>query len=191
MSAEPRRFMSPEEYLAMERDSETKHEYLDGEVYAMTGASENHNMIQLNIGTSLRTQVRGRSCRVYPSDMRVKVRRTGLYTYPDLSVVCGQRELEEDEFYTLVNPSVIIEILSPSTERYDRGKKFAHYKMIESLQEYLLVAQDAVSVEHYMRPTEGHWRAVTYVDLDAVITLSSIGCTLRLADIYEDIELPG
>lgn len=190
MSAEPRRFMTPEEYLALEQESESKHEYLNGEIYAMTGASRQHNIITLNVGTSLRIQARGKPCQVYPSDMRVKVRKTTLYTYPDVSVVCGKQDLEDTGTATLLNPTVIIEVLSPSTERYDRGRKFLHYQMIDALQEYLLVAQDMVRVEQYVRQSPNQWMFTTYAQLDEVITLPSISCTLRLADIYEDVDFP-
>lgn len=179
--------MTPEEYLKFERESEEKHEYFAGEIFAMTGASLNHNVITLNVGAMLHAQLRKRPCTVYPSDMRVKTPLRTLYTYPDISVVCGTPQLEDDKFDTLLNPIVIIEVLSPSTEMYDRGKKFQHYRTIPSLQEYLLIAQDSVRVEHYVRG-EGQWIFTDAANLDAVLKLPSIDCTLALSEVYEKVN---
>jgi Uma2 family endonuclease len=145
--------LTPEEYLAIERDSAEKHEYVAGEVVAMAGASRRHNLIQTDTGTSLNVQLRDRPCEVYPSDMRVKVSTLGIYTYPDITVVCGEPDLEDAEQDTLLNPTVIIEVLSPATERYDRGLKFHRYQLIPSLRDYLLIAQD--------RPWSSTMRVVT------------------------------
>ncbi|MBZ0289024.1 MAG: Uma2 family endonuclease [Anaerolineae bacterium] len=182
----PKTHMTPEEYLTFERASEEKHEYYAGEIFAMTGASENHNLIAGSTYAALYAQLRKRPCNVYPSDMRVKVHATGLYTYPDITIVCGTPELEDNNIDTLLNPTVIIEVLSPSTEAYDRGKKFRHYKTIKSLQDYILISQDSMRIEHFaLRDNE--W---VYADAEvpnAVITLPSIDCTLRLSDVYEKI----
>ena len=142
---------TPEEYLARERQTSGKSEFYGGEIFAMTGASRWHNLIVSNILRELSSQLKGRPCVAYPSDMRVKVSTTGLYTYPDVVVVCGDEQFEDTEQDTLLNPTLIVEVLSPSTVRYDRVEKSAHYRKLDSLQEYLLVAQDRPHVEHYAR----------------------------------------
>ena len=180
--------LTPAEYLAFERESETKHEYVAGEVFAMVGASRRHNLIQMDTGTSLNTQLRGRLCEVYPSDMRVKVGALGVYTYPDITVVCGKVELEDAEQDTLLNPTVIIEILSPSTECYDRGLKFHRYQLIPSLRDYLLIAQDRPLVEHFTRDDAGRWILVQQAGSGEQIHLASLGCVLDLAEMYRKIE---
>jgi Uma2 family endonuclease len=187
MSAVPQTKWTPEEYLAFERVSEIKHEYFNGEIFAMTGSSRNHNRITIKTGTILLNQLGQRRCDVFASDMRVKIKKIGKYTYPDVSVVCGEPEFEDQEVDTLLNPNVIIEVLSPSIENCDRGKKFQHYRTIESLQEYLLISQDSVSIEHYVRQGE-KWVLTDAKTLDTVLTLPSIDCTLALADVYEKVE---
>ncbi|MDX1654593.1 MAG: Uma2 family endonuclease, partial [Candidatus Competibacteraceae bacterium] len=133
---------SVEEYLALERRSELRHEYLDGAIYAMVGASPAHNLIVTNVVGELRQQLKRRPCRVYATDQRVRVRSTGLYTYPDLVVSCGGERFDERDQRTLLNPLLIVEVLSRSTESYDRGAKFEHYRRIPELQEYLLIDQE-------------------------------------------------
>ena len=187
MSAQPKLYISVADYLAGERSSDTKHEYYAGEVFAFAGGSEQHNLIIGNVLASLHAQLRKRDCTVYPSDMRVKVSRTGLYTYPDVVVVCGTAQFEDEERDTLLNPTVIIEVLSPSTEKYDRGKKFQNYRTLNSLAEYLLVAQDAYRIEHYIRQPNQQWLLSEATSLDATIELPSINCTLSLADVYEKV----
>ena len=150
MPAMPKPLLTPEEYLARERRAETKSEYLRGEVFAMAGASRAHNLIASNAAGELRQQLRDRPCEVYPSDMRVKVSPSGLYTYPDVTVVCGEPQFEDAEVDTLLNPKVLVEVLSPSTADYDRGGKFTHYRRLPSLQEYVLISQDRPLVEHYV-----------------------------------------
>lgn len=187
MSALPKSLrMTEAEYLEFERASETKHEYIAGEVFAMTGASEAHNLITSNVIFLLRSQMRGRPCKVYPGDMRVQVRASGLYTYPDISVVCGEAQLADTHLDTLINPLLIVEVLSPSTELYDRGRKFQHYRHIESLREYVLIAQDAPRIERFVRQGDV-WQFSDAVGLDASLELPSIGCTLALADVYEQV----
>jgi Uma2 family endonuclease len=181
------KYISPEEYLRMERASQEKHEYFKGEVFAMTGASENHNIVVGSSYSALYMQLRKRPCQIYPSDMRVRIPTTGLYTYPDISVVCGTPEFEDDGLDTLLNPTVIIEVLSPSTEQYDRGKKFQHYRTIVSLQEYILIAQDSIRIEHFARQGE-QWILTDAKMIDSVITLPSIECTLALSDVYEKVN---
>lgn len=189
MSALPKTIMTPEEYLAFERIHEVKHEYVQGEIFAMTGASWNHNRIVANALASLHMQIRRGPCNICPSDMRVKSSPRN-YHYPDVVVVCGDPQFEGNEFDTLLNPTVIIEVLSPSTEAYDRGKKFEFYRALPSLQEYLLIAQDRVSIDHYVR-REGQWWLTSANRLEDTITLPSIDCTLALADVYEKIAFDG
>src|SRR5713226_9264432 len=187
MSQQIKPFISPQEYLRLERQSEYKSEYLNGEIFAMTGASRKHNLVTTNISSSLHRQLKGRPCEVYAVDMRVKVRATGLYTYPDVAVVCGDPQFEDEQVDTLVNPTVLIEVLSPSTERYDRIAKTSYYRTIDSLAEHLLVAQDEIRLEQYVRQPDGQWLPSEYVTLDAVVNLPSIECTLKLSDVYDRI----
>jgi Uma2 family endonuclease len=187
MSVEPHRRVSIETYLAAERQAETKSEYLDGEVFAMSGASRRHNLIALNVAASVHGQLRGRACEAYAGDMRVHVPATGLYTYPDVTVVCGEPRFDDSELDTLLNPTLVIEVLSPSTEGYDRGKKFVYYRTLESLREYVLVAQDEIRVELFTRQGDGHWLLSEAGRVDETISLASIGCELRLADVYERV----
>jgi Uma2 family endonuclease len=180
-------FISPEEYLRRERQAEHKSEYLNGEIFAMGGASEARNLIAGNIFGELRPQLRERPCRAYISDMRVKVRSNGLYTYPDVVVVCGEPEFEDEEVDTLLNPTILIEVLSRSTERYDRIAKTSYYRTMDSLAEHMLVAQDEIRLEQYVRQPNGQWLLSEYVTLDAVVNLPSIECTLKLSDVYDRI----
>lgn len=178
---------TPNEYLAMERTSEEKHEYLDGEIYSMSGASRKHNLVMANALASLHSQLRQSPCVVFPSDMRVKV-NARMYTYPDISVVCAPPEFEETIQDTLLNPTLIIEVLSPSTESYDRGRKFQHYRTLPSLQEYLLISQDAARAEQYVRQPDNTWLLSDAVGLEASLELRSIYCRLSLADVYEKVS---
>lgn len=180
---------TPEEYLAYERRNEFKSEYLNGEIVAMTGASRKHNRIVLNLAFSLHGQLRkNKSCEVYANDMRVRVLADNLYTYPDVVAACGEPRFEDDEVDTLLNPVLIAEVLSRSTERYDRGAKLRHYKTIPSFVEYLFVAQDRIQVDHSLRDAEGRrWVSTQTEDLNATLVLPSIGCTLLLADIYDRV----
>lgn len=180
--------MSEADYLASERESEVKHEFIDGRVYAMSGASEAHNLIAGSIYVSLYTQLRGRPCKIYPSDMKVRTPSTRSYTYPDISVVCGDAQFDGDLRDILLNPSVVIEVLSPNTERFDRGRKFQRYRELESLQEYVLVAQDSPHVERFARQDNGLWQLSEAHGLQASLPLTSIDCVLRLAEVYEQIS---
>lgn len=181
--------MTTEEYLKFERASEIRHEYYDGEIFAMTGAKVNHNRIGSNINRFLGNQLADRSCDVFLSDMRVKIQGVDKYTYPDVVVVCGDLELEDEKFDTLLNPVVIIEILSNSTELYDRGEKFAHYRLIPSLQEYILISQYHCKVEKFIRGDDGIWRIFDpYTNIDTKIKLESIDCRLLLSEIYHRVK---
>lgn len=189
MASQAKPTYTVEEYLALERAAEYKSEYLAGEIVAMSGAGEPHDTITINIAGALHTQFRGRPCRVYASDMRVRVTSTGLYTYPDVVAVCGPREFADDQRDTLLNPALICEVLPPSTEAYDHGKKFGHYRRLESLQDYLLVAQDETRVEHYTRQGDA-WLLYEARDLSDTIRLPSLESELTLAAIYENVEFP-
>jgi Uma2 family endonuclease len=177
--------MTAEEYLELERRSEEKHEFLDGEMFAMSGASADHNNIVWNIAGILHSQLRGGPCRASIADMRLQVTATGLYTYPDIVVACGERRFGELD--TLLNPILIIEVLSPSTEAYDRGKKFGHYRTIETLQEVVLVSQDRIDVERFSRQPKGDWLLSEAKRLEDRLSLPAIGCELLLAAVYEGI----
>jgi Uma2 family endonuclease len=189
-TADPARMVyTPEEYLARERMAEAKSEYLDGEVLAMAGASRVHNLIRVNLSRELSQQLRGRPCEAYTADMRVRVSRTGLYAYPDVVVACDEIQFEDDQVDTLLNPVVVIEVLSPKTEAYDRGEKFAHYRRLDSLQEYLLVSQDKVRVERYVRQGD-QWVLTELSAPDDILQIDAIECSVRMADVYERVELP-
>src|SRR6266404_1708800 len=151
MSSVPKTFLTPEQYLEIERKAEFKSEYFQGEMFAMAGAREAHNLIALNLAAALHPQLRARPCRAYISDMRVRVSATGLYTYPDILVVCGEPQFLDERRDTLLNPNLIVEVLSPSTEAYDRGRKFEHYRSVESLSEYLLVSSERIIAELFTR----------------------------------------
>ena len=179
--------LTPEEYLARERKALTKSEYRDGRIYAMPGASREHNVITGNTLVEIHVQLRNRVCEVYPSDMRVKVSSTGRYTYPDVVVVCDEPQFEDSHFDTLLNPTVLIEVLSPSTAAYDRGDKFAAYQKLDSLREYVLISQDSVCVEHYLRQAQD-WNLTEFRSLDDVFSLVSIGCELSLQAIYAKVQ---
>jgi Uma2 family endonuclease len=192
MAAMPQRpnslYMTEADYLEFERKSKVRHELIDGQVIAMAGASWEHNQVFGTIFASLFAQLRGKPCRVNPSDQRLKVMTTGLNTYPDISVVCGEPIFAGDEFDTIINPILIIEILSPSTEAYDRGEKFQHYREIETLKDYLLISQDKARIERYSKQKDGAWLLIDAIGLDTSIVIPSIACTLALADVYENIE---
>ncbi len=181
--------LTSEEYLALERKAEYKSEYLDGEIFAMTGASRKHNLIATNILSILHQLLKGKPCEVYPGEMRVKVPAVGLYTYPDVTVVCGHPNFEDDYVDTLLNPTVLIEILSKSTERYDRIAKSRFYRTLDSLAEHLLVAQEEYRIEQYVRLPDGSWSSFETTSLDGTVELQSIGCSLAFRDVYDRVSL--
>ena len=182
---------TPQAYLQMERCATTRSEYVNGEIFAMSGASRGHNRLTVSIVSELDLQMKGRTCNVYVNDLWVKVNETGMYTYPDVVVVCGEEQFEDEELDTLLNPTVIIEVLSPSTEAYDRGGKFAHYRQVASLSEYLLVSQETLHVEHYIRQPDGQWLLSYASGGEAVVDLPTIGCRLSLAEVYKKTGLLG
>ena len=180
-------YLTPEEYITLERKATLKSEYLSGEIVAISGASIAHNYITVNTATELYNQLIEGSSRVFASDMRVGISSAVSYFYPDIVVVCDKPRFEDDVFDTLVNPQVIIEVLSTSTENYDRGGKFDRYQQLESLQEYILISQDQIRVEHYLRQGEA-WVPSELGALEDVMLLPSIGAELSLHQIYRFVE---
>ena len=178
--------LSIPEYLAFERQAETKSDYLEGEIFAMAGASRQHNRIVLNLALALETQLEERDCEVFTSEMRVRT-PTDLFTYPDVVVVCGPARFDDSDLDTLLNPIVVIEVLSKSTEAYDRVTKLSHYRTIPSLQEILLVAQDKVNVEQLVRQTGSEWLFREVADLELGVELPSIRCALTLRRVYRRV----
>jgi Uma2 family endonuclease len=187
MVSQPVQYLTPQEYLALERAAETKSEYIDGMLVAMAGATKEHGIITLNFASEIHQQLKSRPCIAFTQDMRVRIVEGGMYSYPDVVVVCEPPQFEDDEFDVLLNPTMIVEVLSQSTEAYDRGLKFRRYRRRPSLQEYVLVAQDRAVVERYSRHGD-HWVLTEVTGLDASIDLPSIGCTLALRDIYDKVE---
>ena len=187
MSVQPKTRYTLQEYLDLERSGEARHEFLDGEVFAMGGASWSHGVIVSNLVRRLGNQLEGRDCQVMSSDLRVKVSIAGLYTYPDITVVCGKPQLEQPGD-TLLNPQAIVEVLSDSTEAYDRGKKFEHYRAVESLTDYLLVSQNEVLVEHYSRQPDGRWIYSAANKVADSVPVATLDCVLSLAEVYDNVE---
>jgi Uma2 family endonuclease len=188
MSAQRTFFLSPAEYLEQERRAEHKSEYFQGEVFAMAGASRRHGLIVTNLVRELGQQLKGKPCEVYASDLRLRVTPAGLYTYPDVMVVCGDIQFADDQKDTVLNPVVLIEVLSESTRDYDRGRKFEYYRTLPSLKEYLTVAQDKPHIEQWTRQQEDRGLLVEFHNLSQGIPLASIACTLPLAEIYDKID---
>lgn len=188
MALPAKHFVTPEEYLVTERKAETKSEYFQGEVFAMAGAKRAHVRITVNLAISIGGALRGKTCEAFNGDMRVKVGATGMYTYPDFTVVCGKPIFEDENVDTLVNPTVVFEVLSPSTEAYDRGAKFAHYERLDSIKEIVLIDQSRVRIERHVRIEEGRWLRETYHSLESAIRLDAIGIALSLAEVYERVE---
>jgi Uma2 family endonuclease len=177
-----------DEYFELERKGEEKHEFLRGAIVAMAGASTRHNLIAANLIAALRASARGGPCRVLTGDQRIHVESTGLYTYPDVTVVCGGMQFHPKHPDTLLNPKIIVEVLSDSTEAYDRGAKFAHYRSVPSLEEYVLVSQIERRIEHYRRVDGGQWLLTEIKGHEGALPLPALGCELRIADAYEDVE---
>jgi Uma2 family endonuclease len=172
----------------MERSSGQRHAYYRGEIFAMGGASPDHNQIVANTLVSLSLQFKQRPCRVWANDMRVKVNASGLYTYPDIVAFCGEAKYDDAQKDTLVNPAVIIEVLSESTEAYDRGEAFSHYRQIDSLREYLLISQDKPRIERYVRQADNKWLLEEVNGVESTMRLEAIDCELRLAEVYDRVE---
>lgn len=191
MNPNPIPRMSPEEFLEFERSSDERHEYRNGEIFAMSGAKRAHNLISVNLAAELRTGLKGRDCETYASDMRIWVGIAALYTYPDMVVVCGELQFLDTTQDTLVNPTVLIEILSESTEAYDRGRKFEYYRKIDSLKEYILIAQTHPYIEKYVKHGDGFWLLSEIAGIDSFLKIESIDCTIPLAEIYDKIDFGG
>jgi Uma2 family endonuclease len=188
VSTQPKTFLTEEQYLEIERKAEYKSEYFAGEMFAVAGAKEGHNLITLNLAADLHQQLRNRPCRVYSNDMRVKIPTAGLYTYPDVIAVCGEPQFRDEQRDTLLNPNLVVEVLSPSTEAYDRGRKFEHYRSIGSVSEYLLVSSDRIQVDLYARQADGRFLLTAASDLQETLELQSVGCRITLSALYEKVE---
>jgi Uma2 family endonuclease len=187
MSTQPKALLTPEEYIAIEREAEYKSEYYDGVMYAMAGARAAHDLIAWNLHGELHNAFRSRPCLGFTSDMRVRTVARH-YTYPDSSALCGEPEFLDERRDTLLNPSLIVEVLSRSTEAYDRGRKFELYQSISSLREYLLLASDRVHADLYTRQENGLWLRGSAGGLEDVVMLESVGCKLKLADLYDKVD---
>jgi Uma2 family endonuclease len=184
-----KKFYSIQEYLEMENEALEKHEYYKGEIFAISGASATHNIISVNIISALKISLKGKKCRPYGSDMRVNIPENSLFTYPDISIFCGEViTLREDE-NTAIQPTVIIEILSPSTRNYDRGEKFMLYRAIPSLKEYILVDSESIHVEHFAINKEGLWQLKEHSTSQEKIFIETLDLRLPLKEIYEDSQL--
>ncbi|HEX8282283.1 MAG TPA: Uma2 family endonuclease [Pyrinomonadaceae bacterium] len=181
-------YVTPEEYLAAERLSETRSEYLDGGVYPMTGASLNHGRIVVNVATELALQLRERDCDVLVTDMKVRLQESRKFFYPDVVVLCGAPRFHDERKDTITNPDIVVEVLSPSTEAFDRGAKFKAYQTIESLKEYLLVAQERPFIEQFVRSETGKWEYAAAIGLESSLALPSIECKLDLGAVYKRVE---
>ena len=190
MASNPITKLTEQEYLAIDRAAEVRSEFFDGEMWAMSGGSMRHSRLAMNISGELYNALRGGNCQAFTSDLRVRVMPRRMYAYPDVTVVCGKPMLADDRQDILLNPTVIFEVLSPTTEKYDRGTKFRYYLTIDSLKDYILVDQFAMRVEQYTRGTEGAWTFRAYQQPEDAVKIDSIGVSLPLARIYDRVELP-
>src|SRR5437016_2130566 len=190
MSAVPKRLLTPQEYLAQERRADFRSEFLGGEVFAMAGTTFEHCLIKDNLAREAGYQLKDGPCRVVTSDLRVKITPTGLYTYPDIVFVCDKPQFEDETLDTLLNPRAIVEVLSDSTEKYDRGAKFRHYRQIASLQEYVLVAQDQALMERFVRQADESWLLTVFADLGRIFEFTSIPVRVPLAEVYRGVPFP-
>ncbi len=198
-SPQARIHFTEDEYLSIERASEEKHEYIDGRIYAMAGESEEHNTICVNLASEFRTQLKSSSCRVFSKDMKVrtgpepKLFRSprGFFSYPDVIIVCGERQYHDKFRDVLLNPTLIVEVMSESTEVFDRGNKFQRFRTwLPTLTEYLLVSQTAPIIEHFHRRENGEWLLTTCEGLESIVKIGSIGCTLKLREVYDGVAFP-
>jgi Uma2 family endonuclease len=187
MSRVPQQRYTAAEYLSLERTSDVRHEFADGQMVAMSGGSLWHAIICDNLLVRLTSRLSGSSCKPFSASLRVKIQATGNYTYPDLSIVCDERQMEDGRNDTLLNPKVLIEVLSPSTESHDRGWKFRNYQLIPSFEEFVLVSQDEPRVERFLRQGDVGWLMTHVSGLDQTVRIESIGCELPLAEIYKEV----
>jgi len=178
------------DYLNRERDSLEKHEYRDGEILAMSGGSARHSLISANVIRELGNRLKGKPCRVYDSNLRIRIPRSVLYTYPDASVVCDAPQVDPDDPLkeTVINPTVVVEILSPSTEAYDRGEKFGRYRQLDSLKQYVLVSQSMPRIELFLRHGDGAWLFTAFSGVEATADLASLRITLALSEVYAGVD---
>lgn len=189
MSTAEQPLLTPRQYLDLERVVDTKHEFFHGETFAMSGASRNHNRINVNLARRLAEQFDNGPCEVFANDMRVKVESSGLYTYPDIAATCDQPKFEDMHVDTLLNPQLLIETISESTEKYDRGSKFSQYRNIASLKDYVLVSQNDPRVEVFSRQEDGSWLMRVTDSLSESVTIPSTGTRLQMKDIYARVEM--
>ena len=189
MSTQKIKKLTPEEYLEIERNAEFKSEYYNGEMFALAGASYVHNKISSNIHVSLANQLKGKVCQVFQSDLKIMEQISGLFTYPDIVTICGKPEFYDEEKDVIVNPTVIMEVLSKSTETYDRGFKFELYRRIDTLKDYFMVSQEKVSIEYYSRNADNSWTLKEFNDINQSIEIKSIECILELKDVYYKVDL--
>jgi Uma2 family endonuclease len=186
--AQDKPFITPEEYLRLEREAPYKSEYYNGEMFAMAGGSPTHSVLTASVIGALTSLLRGKRCAPYDSNLRVFIPGTGLYTYPDISVICGPLELVPGHEDMIVNPTLLVEVLSDSTEAYDRGQKFMHYRALPAFAEYVLVSQREPMVEVFFRQGDGTWQLTPVRGREATVRLQSLGVELRLAEVYERVE---
>lgn len=183
-------FITPEDYLAFEREAEERHEYWDGHIYAMAGESLNHSIICANISGEIHARLKGKRCHTLSPNMKIGASQSAKFFYPDLPVVCGEPVFHDQKRDVLINPKVIFEVLSPSTEARDRGRKFFAYQQIETLTDYLLIAQDEPRIDHYLRQSDGRWLMSSAIGLSATLHIESIDCTLNLSEVYDRVDFP-
>lgn len=188
MSAQPLPRLSVEEYLAIDRKAAVKSEFYQGEMFAMSGGSLAHSLLPAGLTLAIGHQLRGKGCAVVTSDLRIRISPQGAFVYPDLAIVCGEPQLADDHRDILLNPAVVFEVLSPSSEAYDRGHKFAEYRKIPSLREYVLVSQEEPRLDVFTRGEGGKWTLTEFVGKDAICLLTSVDCRLPLAEIYYEIK---
>jgi Uma2 family endonuclease len=190
MSVAPQPRLSFEDWLAIERAAtDQRSEYVGGDIFAMAGGTEEHNLIVLNVGAELRNQLKEKPCRVYPSDMKVRIASDDVGTYPDVMVICGERQFVDERRDVVTNPTLIVEVLSDSSEAYDRGDKFRHYRNLPSLQAYLLLSQYRIQAELFLRQPDGTWSLSSYQDPSEAVPLRVVDAELSLAEVYDKVEL--
>ena len=189
MSTNAKTLLTAEQYLEIERHAEYKSEFYNGEMFAMAGAAEAHNQLVWNLISQLARQIGSGSCRGYPSDMRVRVSPTGLYSYPDVVVVCGEPQFLDDKRDTLLNPTLITAVLSPSTEGYDRGRKFEHYRSLTSLCQYLLISSDRIHIDLFTRQPGGEWLLRSSEQPEETVELESVNARVGVAELYTGVEV--
>lgn len=190
MTALPKRKLTAEEYLGIERDAEFKSEFYDGEMYAMAGATVEHNRVKENLAREIGNRLLDGPCDLFSSDQRILINQTGMYAYPDIVVVCGPVETVGNDGFTIINPRILIEVLSPSTELYDRNVKRRHYSRIESLQEYIIVAQNQPQIDRFVRQTDGTWSLKVFQGIGEIFSLTSLPIEIPLAKIYRNVTFP-